>query len=262
MNLGMFKVKLSAPFPKHELKWRIGATNGRKSRDGKSWEKEPTSGLPLAYIDARAVMDRLDDVVGPDNWSNKFFETPTGRVICELTVLGVTKSDGAGATDMEGDKGGLSDAFKRAAVHFGIGRYLYSPSDQVWVPVIVRGRTAVLKGAPPDVYPYAEDAKENVVQFPKKPKEEEKPEEDSEASQREKAISSIHALFKTGIETVGGEEFLKRANGIIDHGYGGGDWKELPMSELRGLYKDIATMINHVKANEIMKGEKSGPQEV
>tara|TARA_R110000851_G_scaffold284617_1_gene438177 strand:- start:1290 stop:1529 length:240 start_codon:yes stop_codon:yes gene_type:complete len=37
----------------------------------------------------------------------------------------VWKSDGAGETSIEGEKGGFSDAFKRAAVHFGYARELY-----------------------------------------------------------------------------------------------------------------------------------------
>lgn len=91
--------------------------------------------MALAYLDARAVMDRLDDVVGPENWGDSYFETPSGRIICALTVNGVTKSDGAGDTAVEGEKGAISDAFKRAAVKFGIGRYLYSDEDlkKVWV---------------------------------------------------------------------------------------------------------------------------------
>lgn len=247
MNLAAVSNRLKAKFPKHEIKWRIGATNGRKNRDG-SWEKEPTLGLPLAYIDARAVMDRLDDVVGPDNWSNRFEETPTGRVICYLTIFGITKADGAGATDMEGEKGGLSDAFKRAAVHFGIGRYLYAPSDQVWVPVVVKGRGVFLKGAPPDLYGDETKPEEKVTPFPQAARKKEH-EENTEDAVRQKAIQSISKLFKDGIDLIGMDDFLFRANALIENGYGVEDWKSLPINELRGLYRDVATMINNVKEN-------------
>ena len=66
----------------------------------------------------------------------------SGRVICTLSIadmdnqgktVWIAKSDGAGSTDVEGDKGGISDAFKRAAVKWGIGRYLYD-LDAPWVP--------------------------------------------------------------------------------------------------------------------------------
>ena len=58
---------------------------------------------------------------------------------CELSVRingeWITKSDSAGETDVEGIKGQSSDAFKRAAVKFRIGRYLYD-LDSVWVDLV------------------------------------------------------------------------------------------------------------------------------
>ena len=87
-------------------------------------------GRALAYIDARAAMDRLDSACGVDSWACNY--QPNGQMmICNLGVRmpngeWVWKSDGAGATDVEGEKGMMSDAFKRAAVKFGVGRYLYS----------------------------------------------------------------------------------------------------------------------------------------
>lgn len=121
--------KLAEPFEK--VHWRVGSTNAKKL-GCKPWEA--TKGLPLCYIDARDVMDRLDAVVGPQGWQDEYTETPSGRVICSLSVVlpvgerttdWITKSDGAGDTGTEGEKGAISDAFKRAAVKFGIGRYLY-----------------------------------------------------------------------------------------------------------------------------------------
>ena len=50
--------KLKAPMP---YKWRIGQTNGAK-----------TKCTVLAYIDARDAMDRLDEVVGPGNWARDY----------------------------------------------------------------------------------------------------------------------------------------------------------------------------------------------
>jgi len=117
--------KLAAPFPADQVHWRVGATKGNR-------------GMVLAYIDARNVMDRLDSVVTPESWSDNYEETASGRVICRLSVYfpqseeWVTKSDGAGSTGTEGEKGAISDAFKRAAVKWGIGRYLYS-IDSPWI---------------------------------------------------------------------------------------------------------------------------------
>ena len=83
-------------------------------------------------------MDRLDGVVGPQSWQSRYTETASGRVICELSILldgqWITKSDGAGDTQVEREKGAISDAFKRAAVHWGIGRYLYS-MEAPWLPI-------------------------------------------------------------------------------------------------------------------------------
>ena len=133
--------KLSEPFPVDAIHWRVGATN-----------KEKTKGIGLAYIDARDVMDRLDEVVGCDAWQDAYVETNKGRMLCALAVRingeWITKSDGAGDTDVEGEKGGISDAFKRAAVKFGVGRYLYRLPN-TWYPIKARGRSYVLSGNPP-----------------------------------------------------------------------------------------------------------------
>ena len=122
---------LKAPFSPSDVKWRVGATNSDKSK-----------GLALAYLDARAVMDRLDSVVGQANWQATYSHA-LSKTVCELSLRcgdeWVTKSNGAGDSDIEGEKGALSDAFKRAAVLWGIGRYLYN-LDSPWVQ-LVKGRT-------------------------------------------------------------------------------------------------------------------------
>jgi hypothetical protein len=91
--------------------------------------------LGLAYIDARVVMRRLDEVV-PGDWSFDFdlLDAQGKMVRGRLTVCGVTRCD-AGEADREEEtlKSAVSDALKRAAVHFGIGRYLYH-LPQTWAP--------------------------------------------------------------------------------------------------------------------------------
>lgn len=113
--------KLKEPFAPADVSWRIGQA-GKNQRG--FWAKV------LAYVDNRAIMDRLDEVVGPDNWWNEYRAGPGGGVICGITInfgdRQVTKWDGAENTDIESVKGGLSDSMKRAAVQWGIGRYLYS----------------------------------------------------------------------------------------------------------------------------------------
>lgn len=105
---------LAAPFPPEDIKHRQGP-----------------GGKQLPYVTARAIQDRLDAVCGPHNWKNEFrpWEVGTPGVLCGLSIkIGdewVTKWDGAEQTDIEAMKGGLSDAMKRAAVQWGLGRYLY-----------------------------------------------------------------------------------------------------------------------------------------
>lgn len=111
--------ELKKPFPADKVHWRVGkkANNGNR-------------GLALAYIDSREVMDRLDDVVGPENWKRVHDFGPDGEILCGLAIRikdeWITKWDGAAHTNFEAEKGGLSDSFKRAAVNWGIGRYLYN----------------------------------------------------------------------------------------------------------------------------------------
>jgi hypothetical protein len=96
-------------------------------------KSRPQGGRQLQYITARTVMNRLDEVLGPANWWDHY--TPCEHsVICQLTIRlpdgeTVTKQDAGGNAGMQDagddDKSGFSDAFKRAAVKFGVGRYLY-----------------------------------------------------------------------------------------------------------------------------------------
>ncbi|PID87047.1 MAG: hypothetical protein CSB13_01385 [Chloroflexi bacterium] len=75
-------------------------------------------------------MERLDSVVSPVNWSDSYRVVEIGNqaaVECTLTVCGVSKTDvGTAGDSAEAAKAAYSDALKRAAVKFGIGRYLYS----------------------------------------------------------------------------------------------------------------------------------------
>ena len=117
---------LSAPFAAEEVEWRVGTTNAKYRKK----DSDPCKGIPLCYIDARAVMDRLDTVCGPESWANNYSPGVGGSIICNLGIRmpggdWVWKADGAGATDVEGEKGALSDALKRSAVRWGVGRYLY-----------------------------------------------------------------------------------------------------------------------------------------
>lgn len=94
-----------------------------KVQSARSWGCEC-----VAYIDARQVMDILDDVMGPENWQDSYRYVGQS-LYCDLSlrVAGewIKKSDCGSASNFEKEKGQASDAFKRAAVKWGIGRFLY-----------------------------------------------------------------------------------------------------------------------------------------
>lgn len=111
----------------------------------------------VAYIDARQVQDLLDEVVGAENWQCKYSEHKN-NLFCSIGILQedcdvwVWKSDCGTESNVEKEKGEASDAFKRAAVMWGVGRFLYSKKI-ITLPVIeVNGK----------FYPYSEKQKKIV----------------------------------------------------------------------------------------------------
>lgn len=113
--------KLSEPFEDKDLDWRV--QQGGITKAGKPWA------TILCYVDARAVMDRLDSALGPHNWQDEYYHK-AGGVECRLhyRIAGewLYKTDGSPETAVEAFKGGYSKALVRTAVKLGIGRYLYN----------------------------------------------------------------------------------------------------------------------------------------
>lgn len=149
--------RLMEPFPHDVVEWRVRSIAG----SGKS-------ALALCYIDARSVMARLDEVVGPQNWQDTYREEG-GRIICRLALRieneWISKEDGSGDSDIEAEKGGISGALKRAAVKWGIGRYLYEV-DALWADCKPRMRNGEIvkdnKGKP--IFDGWTDAGERMLQ--------------------------------------------------------------------------------------------------
>ncbi len=142
MKLSDVSNRLQAPFPEHLVGWKPAALS-----------KDRTRALLLAHIDARAIQDRLDAIC-PNDWAFEIDVVQGARlptVKGRLTVLGVAREDIGEAP--EGDLGTLkaasSDALKRCAVHFGIGRYLYDLPKQ-WVEWDDAARKPVQKPALPE----------------------------------------------------------------------------------------------------------------
>lgn len=138
-NAALFE-RLNAPFD--DVKSRAGG-----------------GGRQLSYITARQATIRLDEVLGPENWRSKYrvvkLEGDAGQydaIICtlELRIDGewIAKEGAGGFKEMtektrggqqEVDeentaKTGFSDAFKRAAVEWGIARYLYKDGEACFEP--------------------------------------------------------------------------------------------------------------------------------
>lgn len=116
---------LAVPFELSEVKFKPQAVKNNRA-------------LALAYVDARVIQDRLDEVLGVEGWQDEYQLLPDGSVVCKLTLkLGdqwITKMDVGSPSEQpdSGDrlKAAFSDALKRAAVKFGVGRYLYRLPSQ------------------------------------------------------------------------------------------------------------------------------------
>ena len=137
---------LAEPFDADDVRWRCG----HKAKDN-------TKAMALAYMDARCAEERLDEVLGA-GWQCRYSELRNGAarggqdsspsiIVCEIGILlpdhgWIWRANGAGDTDVEAEKGALSDAFKRAATKWGIGRYLYGfPSP--WAEIVPQGKSFV-----------------------------------------------------------------------------------------------------------------------
>src|SRR3954452_14605460 len=111
---------LAEPFEVTEVKFKPAVVSGNRA-------------MALAYVDARAIQDRLDDVLGVDGWQDDYQILEDGSVVCRLRLrLGeewITKVDVGSPSEQPDEhdrvKAAFSDALKRAAVKFGVGRYLY-----------------------------------------------------------------------------------------------------------------------------------------
>ncbi len=132
------RAALAAPFPAEEIQWKPQT----KSKDG-------TKALAVPYVDARSVEDRLDAVLGVGGWQDHYEFLDGGNVLCRLSVkVGgewLHREDVGGPSEQPdtGDrmKAAVSDALKRAAVKWGVGRYIYSVPHQ-WVAFDGRKFTA------------------------------------------------------------------------------------------------------------------------
>lgn len=123
---------LAEEFPQAAIHWRAQ----QLTNDG-------NKAMALAYLNSRDVQDRLDAVCTPSGWQCEHYDVGN-KTACKIGIYiknkndgeygqWVWKTDGAGETQIEAEKGAFSGAFKRAAVMWGIGRYLYD-MPTIWAP--------------------------------------------------------------------------------------------------------------------------------
>lgn len=131
--------KLAAPLPSGVVSWR---QDGRIiAREGSYFSRY------VAYVDANTVRERLDGVV-PGEWDLTLELLPTlpatddEGALCSfkarLQILGVIREDVGTGRDY---KSAATDAFKRAAVRFGVAHELYGYESN-WVQMDGDGRNA------------------------------------------------------------------------------------------------------------------------
>jgi len=114
----IYTTRLRRPFDPEDIEWKPSGIRGK-----------------FAYVEDRRYMERLDEVVGPENWHTDLVigeREGYVHVMCTLTVLGTSKSSTGEAALLMGSKSNPNalttaeaQAFKRACTRFGIGRYLY-----------------------------------------------------------------------------------------------------------------------------------------
>ncbi len=118
---------LLAPFEEKDLKHRPGR-----------------AGMTFTYADARAVAQRLDDVLGIEGWQFEVKVADGARnvvhgslavVISGKTTIRQDFGYPNSAQDDEPLKSAASDALRRCAAQLGVGRSLYSPEKGVPVPL-------------------------------------------------------------------------------------------------------------------------------
>jgi hypothetical protein len=141
-ELNALFAQLTEPFDPSEIKWRVTHT----TRDG-------SRGAVIAFADPRAYSDRLNHVFTPSGWTrayevntvssvtrmkkDKLIQTGKVLVTCTVTIAGIGTHADSGeewADEENAMTSAQAQAFKRACICFGLGRYLYNFAE-MWVPL-------------------------------------------------------------------------------------------------------------------------------
>lgn len=201
--------KLAQPFPAEDVEWLIAAT-------GKT-EKGDMIGLAVPYVRKDAIIDRLDNTVGVENWQDEYQCIPVSTYhekektavpdicfTCKISIYSdlhgqfISRCDGAGSSDIEPLKGGYTAAFKRAASKWGVGRYLGEIGGR-WVFIEKKGNSyKIIDTQLSELTRYYEESLQ-AIQYEKEHKQQE---------QRPSAPAP-------GCYEVRGSQVLKQGNGYL-----------------------------------------------
>ena len=206
---------LHAPFNPNDVEFRPGATT-----------KDKTKAIGLAYVDKRIYEDRLDNIVGIENWSVEYRHLGDNAIICRLTIAGVVREDVGefSKDDVASFPTAVAQAFKRACSSFGLGRYLYS-LPQVWAEYDAERRSFTQNGM-------AHLRKSSFQQFQAYPKTEDKPKQVTES----KPVSVDKLVARI-------EELLLKAEDVGAEVHMPDNWQKLSVDELTKLGKQLSVAL-------------------
>ena len=112
--------RLSAPFPSEAYK------SFTKEWTNKRGELKSVG--PFTYVEDEAVMQRLDDVFGPEGWSLRVEPINDHCAKVAIEVVGVVREDFGYVTNADSPepfKEAVSDGIRRVGRMFGIARDVY-----------------------------------------------------------------------------------------------------------------------------------------
>lgn len=158
-DLEKIRAELSRPFRPDQVDWKPQTVKGNRA-------------MAVAYVTARTVMDRLDDVLGVGNWQTSYRPFGDGVVCCLRAKVGdiwVLHEDVGSPSEQPDDgdrlKASFSDSLKRAAIHLGVARYLYELPHQ-WLDWDAQKKQFTQKPVLPD---FALPADQRKGEAPEKP---------------------------------------------------------------------------------------------
>lgn len=211
-------IVLRAPFRPADVEFRPGATT-----------KDKTKAIGLAYVDKRIYEDRLDNLMGAENWSVEYRQLGDKGIICRLCIHGVVREDVGefAQDDVAAFPTAVAQAFKRACSAFGLGRYLYS-LPQVWAEYDAERRNFTQNGM--------QQLRKSLNSILETESPVSRP--TTTSSPQQKAVSAEKLVARI-------EELLLKAEDLEADVEMPDKWKELSVEELTKLGKQLSVALNN-----------------